>query len=632
MNISFLKIRFSTLTIAFLLVSTTLFGQSKKAVKEYTHARQAITDGNMEQAWKHIVKALKYDPNYVDANVMAGDFKMSLENAEEAVPYYETALRISGKAFVKYKLALAYRDVLRYEEGLNLLREYEEERAIPERNQASFYLLMASMAFAKDAVQNPVEFNPIDLGGGVNSEGMEYFPSINARGDILVITRRYPDAEKSDEDFYASTFVDGVWQKAQRLDGFLNTDLNEGAQSLAADGTELYFTGCHRNDGYGSCDIYVSLFRNGLWSSPRNLGESINTGQWESQPSISPDGKTLYFVRGKNGVTTNITILESKRNPDGTWAKAQPIQGAVNTPFADEAPYIHFDNETLYFTSDGHPGMGRKDLFYSKKQPDGTWGEPINLGYPINTPFDEFSLVVGPDGKTGFFSSNRINGGDNLDIFSFQLPKETQATSIAWVLGKVIDAETGLPVKTLIDFHDLKNNKDFQQIETDEQGNFFAVMPQDRNFALFVNQKGYLPFSENYSLSGVDIDNNFNLKIELEAIKSGTKFTLRNILFETDSYMLQPESEAELDRLVDFLKTNPNLSVIIEGHTDNQGSTAHNQKLSENRAASVLNYLVEKGIAKSRLSSKGFGDTMPIASNDTEKGRSLNRRTEVELK
>ncbi len=626
--------RYKTLIFVLFLafMAGNLSAQNNKAVKEIQNAKEAIGNNDMPRAWQHISKALKYDPNYVDALLMAGDYKMYEEKPAEGIPYYEKALGTSGKTFIKYKLALAYRDVLRYDDGLNLLREYETERQIPADKQAEFNLLMASMAFGAEAVKTPVPFNPQDLGSGVNTVAIEYFPSINARGDVLVITRRMTTGDKQDEDFYASTLGENGWKEMERLDGFLNTSDNEGAQSLSADGTELYFTGCHRQDGFGSCDIYVSFYRNGLWMTPVNLGQNVNSGSWDSQPSISPDGKTLYFVRGKSGYTTNTSIMESNRNPDGTWSRAKPIEGPINTDFADEAPFIHFDNQTLYFTSDGHPGMGRKDLFYSKKKPDGTWGEPVNLGYPINSPYNEFSLVVGPDGETGYFSSNRAKGGEDLDVFSFQLPAESRATAITWVLGKVTNVETGRAVKSVIDFHDLNSNTDFQQIETDEAGNFFAVMPVDKNFAVFVNQKGYLPFSENYDLSGIDKESNYELNIGLVPIKPGTKFTLSNILFDTDSYNLKPESEAELSRLVVFLKENGTLHAELGGHTDNEGSAAHNKTLSENRAKAVVTYLVQHGIDQKRLTSKGFGDTQPVADNATEKGRKENRRTEVILK
>ncbi len=607
------------------------FGQSSKAVKELQKARIALKEDDFDAAWVHIEKALSKDPEYLDALLMAADVKMYEQKTKEAIAYYESALRIANKPYIKYKLALAYRDDLRYDDGLVLLRQFENERQIPKEKQEEFQQLMSNMEFGAQAIKHPVPFAPVDLGGGINTLAMEYFPSINARGDVLVFTSRMTEGPKQDEDFFASVLVDSTWQKAERLDGYLNTSDNEGAQSLSADGTELFFTGCHRQDGYGSCDIYISLYRNGLWTKPRNLGRSINTGNWESQPSISPDGKTLYFVRGKSGYNTNTTIMQATRNTDGSFSAATPIDGPINTPFEDASPFIHFDNQTLYFTSNGHPGMGAKDLYYSKKQPDGRWGEPINLGYPINTPFDEFSLIVGPDGKTGYFSSNRNKGGEDLDLFSFQLPAQSRAIATTYVIGKVVDVANGKPVETEVDFYDLSNNTSFQQLQTDANGNFFGVMPKDRNFAVFINEKGYLPFSENYELTGVDTEDNFKLKISLTPIKPGTKFTLTNILFDTDSYELKPESFAELDRLTTFLVANPTLKATLNGHTDNEGSPAHNKTLSANRAKAVVDYLVDKGIKKERLSYKGYGDTQPIANNNTPQGRKQNRRTEVVL-
>ena len=617
------------LFILAITMAQSVSAQNKKALKAFQKARLALQEDDYSGCWSEIEKALKYDPEYFDALVFAGDFKMYEENPGEAIPYYEKAIQVKNVAFVKYRVATACRDNLDYTKALFYARQYQQEARIPEEKQPEFYLFLASLQFGEQAMRNPVVFEPKDLGGGVNTDAMEYFPSINARGDVLVYTSRMTEGDKQDEDFFASTFSNGAWQRGSKLEGFLNTNDNEGAQSLRADGSELYFAGCQRMDGFGSCDIYVSYFRNGLWTKPENLGTGVNTSNWESQPSISPDGKTLYFVRGKAGITTNTSIMVAKRNEDGTWSRAEPIGAPINTPYADESPYIHFDNQTLFFTSDGHPGMGRKDLFYSKKQPDGSWGEPVNLGYPINTPSNEFSLIVGPDGKTGYFASDRLSGGFNLDIYSFELPAESRATAIAWVLGKVRDAQTGKNINSIIDFYDLNGKTPFQQIETDGNGNFFAVMPVDRMFAVFVNQEGYLPFSANYDLAGVDTAGNFKLTIELQPIKPGTKFILNNILFDTDKFDLKEESFAELDRLVAFLNQNPGLKAEIQGHTDNQGTPAYNKTLSLNRAKAVVAYLVEKGIDAKRLSFAGLGETQPIADNATELGRKQNRRTEV---
>ena len=632
MHMRFTNILFSIVFIFSLLQASVAEAQNKKALKAYQKAKLALKADDYETCWKEIENALKYDADYFDALLFAADFKMHEENPGAAIPYYEHALAIKNLTFVKYRLATACRDHLDYAKALKYALQYQQEARIPEEKQAEFDLFIKSLEFGIEALANPVIFEPKDLGGGVNTEAMEYFPSINAKGDILVYTKRMTEGDKRDEDFYASSRVEGAWERGAKLEGFLNTHDNEGAQSLLADGSELYFAGCQRMDGYGSCDIYVSYFINGLWTKPENLGQGVNSGSWESQPSISPDGKTLYFVRGKAGYTTNTSIMISTRNADGTWGKATPIGAPINTPFAEESPFIHFDNQTLFFTSDGHAGMGRKDLFYSKKQPDGSWGTPVNLGYPINSPANEFSLIVGPDGKTGYFASDRLTGGFNLDIYSFDLPEQSRATPIAWVVGKVRNAVTQRAVTGTLDIYDLKGKTSFQQIETDDDGNFFAVMPIDRMFGVFVNKKGYLPYSANYDLAGVDTAGNFILNIALQPIKAGTKFTLHNILFDLDQYELKEESFAELDRLVAFLAENPSLKAEIQGHTDNQGTPAYNKALSLNRAKAVVNYLVDQGIASARLSFVGLGETVPIADNATESGRKQNRRTEVLLR
>ncbi|MDX5446988.1 MAG: OmpA family protein, partial [Bacteroidota bacterium] len=318
-------------------------------------------------------------------------------------------------------------------------------------------------------------------------------------------------------------------------------------------------------------------------------------------------------------------------HPDGYWKKAQRLPGKVNTPFKEESPFIHFDGRSLYFGSDGHPGMGGSDLFVSRKQEDGTWGEPENLGYPINTPKSEFSLIVDPDGRTGYFASDRDGEKGYMDLFMFELPLSVRATPVAWVKGVITDRKTGKPLKAELQFLDLANGDLFTKTESDVNGVYFAVLPVDADYALNISKPGYLFHSENFSLIQQPENRAFPLDVKLSPIQKDVKVKLNNVFFATDSYELRPESKVELNKVVEFLDLNPNVIVEVQGHTDNEGSSAYNLQLSKKRAASVVDYLKSQGIASARMKSAGFGDTQPVATNETEEGRQANRRTEMKI-
>ncbi len=413
----------------------------------------------------------------------------------------------------------------------------------------------------------------------------------------------------------------------------LNTRLNEGAQSLSASGNVIFFAACERPEGKGSCDIYASFLQgDNTYSKPLNLGPNINTALWESQPSISSDGKTLYFVRGAGSTARDIEIMYSTLSERGQWSEAKKVEGLINTPGQDVSPFIHFDNQSLYFASNGHPGMGELDFFVSRRQADGTWGEPQNLGYPINTAGAEFSLIVAPDGKTGFFASDNIDGGfGRLDLYSFELPEESRALEIAYIRGKVINKKTREPIAAEIQFSDLEKNKAVLTDNSGRDGNYFSVLPGNSDYGLSIQKKGFLFYSKNFSLSNQSAEKAYVLNVELIPIEVGERVKLENIFFGFDSYELEDRSFAELTTIINFLKENPGVTISVEGHTDNEGSSSYNKSLSENRAKAVYTYLAEQGIDKSRLSYKGFGDSQPVSTNDTEEGRALNRRTEVKI-
>jgi outer membrane protein OmpA-like peptidoglycan-associated protein len=301
----------------------------------------------------------------------------------------------------------------------------------------------------------------------------------------------------------------------------------------------------------------------------------------------------------------------------------------INSGGDEGTPFIHADNQSLYFTSNGHPGYGGDDLFISRKGPDGSWGKPENLGYPINTIENEGSLVITADGRTAYYASDRADSKGGLDLYSFEMREDIRPAQTLWVKGKVFDLKTrkGLPSSVVLT--DLSTGRVVSDLQTDETGNYLITLSKGKDYAFNVNRRGYLFYSENFPLSKEQGDTAFHIDIPLQPIEANAAIVLKNIFFETNQYAIKPESGAELNEVVQLMKDNPTLQIQINGHTDNVGKSSDNKTLSENRAKAVTNYLIAKGIAPARLSSRGYGDTQPVADNATPEGRAKNRRTEL---
>ena len=616
--------------IFFLLFSITLSAQSKKAMKEYEYARQAISNKDYKRAMSHLNKAIRLDPEYVDAYVMRGDLHFKQNRMEPARNDYGAALENGASSSLNYKYALSSMYTLNYAEAERAFKIYLSGGRVRDETRTRIEHYLVNCAFGKIAVLSPVPFDPQGLGAGVNNENHQYHPSISIDGKTLVYTQQNLSGNKRDEDFYYVSKDSGAWGVGKKVQGPLNTNLNEGVQSLTADGLKMFYTICHRDDGYGSCDIYYTEYKgNGIWSEGKNLGSAINSAKWESQPSVSPDGKTLYFVRGSKSIADNVDIYVSEF-VNGTWTEARKMPETINTPGKELSPFIHFDNQTLYFSSNGHPGMGEADLFVSRKNESGEWGTPENMGYPINTPFEEFGLVVSSDGKTGFYASNSVDSaGGSMNLYTFQLPEASRALPVAWISGKVFDRESGKPIESNIEAYDLSNDRPWLTMRSDQKGRFFAVLPANNEYSLNVDEKGYLFYSEHFLLEEQQYDSALELQVPLAPIRTGEKIILKNVFFDLDSYALKGTSKNELDKLVKLMKDNSSLIISIEGHTDNQGGDSHNLTLSRNRAGSVKKYLTEKGIDPGRMKTRGWGASNPVDTNDSEEGRRNNRRTEI---
>jgi outer membrane protein OmpA-like peptidoglycan-associated protein len=317
--------------------------------------------------------------------------------------------------------------------------------------------------------------------------------------------------------------------------------------------------------------------------------------------------------------------------PNGRWSEPENLGAGINTAGDDQCPFIHADNQTLYFTSNGWQGYGGNDLFVARKGLGGNWSKPMNLGYPINTIDDEGTLFIAANGKTAYYASDRSDTKGGLDIYSFELRQDIRPVKTLWVKGTVTDKKTGAGLPSLVELTDLATKQTINLVATDKNGHYFMTLPVGKDYAFSVNQKGYLFYSDNFLMAGLSPDSTYEKNIALQPIEVNASIILKNVFFDVNKFDLKPESQVEMDKLVQLLRENPSLKIEISGHTDNVGKPADNLTLSNNRAKSVVTYLLSKNIPAARLVAKGYGETKPIADNKTEEGRALNRRTEMKV-
>lgn len=639
-------------TIVFLLVFSTIqlaaqqyTSSDKRAIKYFEEAVNYLNKHDLGPGLQTIEKALERDPQFVEAWLLKADLLIESRQMEEAIVAMEKSVEVQPDFFPNkyFTLGQLYMQQGEYEKAntqFSTLLTYGQVRS---EILAHAQRLIESSEFAMEAVKNPVPFEPKNLGSGVNSAMPEYYPSITVDGKQLLFTREVivsPDQQRGQEDFFMSEWTGEGWGEAQPLQ-YINTPGNEGAPAISPDGQNMVFTACDlygsygpEREGYGSCDLFFTYKIGNRWARAQNMGPMINTAHWESQPSISADGKTLYFVRGdRNPMKRSSDLYMSVLDESGNWGKPVKLSATINTAYNEESVLIHPDGKTLYFSSDGHPGMGGLDIFVSTRIGENEWTEPVNLGYPINTVADENSLLVSPKGDIAFFSSDRQGGEGSLDLYSFELPESLRPNPVTSLNGLVYDAETKNPLYARFELIDIESGEVVvTSYSNSEDGTFLVALPFNRKYALNASKKGYLFYSDHFDLSeeGEYFDGKV-LEVPMHKVSDGHKMVLNNVFFDTDKYELKPESQVELNKLAEFMQQNEGIKIEIGGHTDNQGSAAHNQELSENRARAVVNYLTEKGIDQNRLSAKGYGQDQPVADNDTAEGRAKNRRTEVKV-
>lgn len=625
--------------------------------------------GRYTDALEFYLKANDFNSNNAVLNYKIGKCYLRTIDKHKAIIYLEKAhqLKPNVEGDVLYLIAQAYHETHDFEKAIQKYREYKN--ALTPKSLADIGReidkKIKECETGIELQKNPVRVFIDNMGSTVNGQYPEYSPIINADESMIIFTsrrntttggNRTNDDGKFYEDIYISYRSGGDWGAPQNPGKPLNADLHDATVGLSPDGQTLYI---YRGDNGG--DIYVCVLKGAEWGKPERLNKNINTKYHESSASLAPDARKLYFVSDRPGGFGGRDIYVSELDKKGNWGTAVLLPSAINTPLDEEAVFMHPDGKTLYFSSKGHRTMGGYDIFKTVFE-NGQWSTPENIGYPINTAGDDVFFSISASGRHGYYSSARPGGmgdqdlyvitflgpekpmvnnsDDNLLAWKTQAVSETvieqvieiKTASLTLLKGRILDEITHEPVEATIILTDIDKNEELATFTSNSAtGRYLVSLPSGKNYGIAVSADGYLFHSENFPIPENAAYQEIEKDIYLKKIAVGSSIVLKNIFFDFNQATLRPESKNELDRLVQLLNDMPNMKIEISGHTDNIGSAQYNKTLSERRAKSVVDYLIENGISPNRLTYKGYGFDMPIAPNDTDEGRQQNRRTEFKI-
>jgi outer membrane protein OmpA-like peptidoglycan-associated protein len=622
---------------------------------------------NYALAQQEYMIAQKFNPNNAEINFKIGVCHANSTDPFKSIEYISKALSLDPNCdpFLNYYKGYSLQLQGKFDEAVSAYTDFENSYKKADNFSKFVTQRKNQCKYAKTAIANPIRAW-VDNIPELSSPSDDIAPSISTDGSEMILTSNKPNGHKPnavgeyDKDIYTSTMTDGKWSTPKPIKGNVNTEVDDVSNNLNYDGTKMLF---HREVN-GQFDIFESRLSGFDWSTPAAMHFQISSSKANEQyAAYSNDGWSVYFSRDnatrENGFDVMYSQMQSKMQKDFMAATMIP---AVNSKFNDGPIYLHIDGETMYIASEGHESMGGYDIFVSKKV-QGQWTKPVNMGYPINTPYDDFFFAPTANGKFAYIASNRDGGKGGFDIYkvtfwgaekapitetedyllaSLAMPikdasiegtVEINKKSFTVFKGITIDAMTKKPVEASIEITDNGTGKIIETFTTNSAtGKFIITLASGKNYGIAVKAEGYLFHSENFDIPQGSADNLVNKEIELKKIAIGSKIALRNIFFDTGKSTLRAESNAELDRLVKLLKDVPGLKIEISGHTDNTGSATLNETLSQSRAEAVVTYLTSKGIQGSRLTAKGYGASKPVASNNNEDGRQQNRRTEFEIK
>jgi len=627
------------LIIALFIFSLPVFtiGQHKRKCDKYRD--KAYSEFQMQdykKAAKTIRKAIKCNPKDAQYQQLAAAIYETLGDTTLAIKSHQSAINIEPTYQGNYYFYASYLyRIERYDACLDAIEGFFEAPQLEgfnaKRDGAKGGLLekvdrlKASATLSLRDSKLMANLNIENMGPEINTSNSEYWPGMGLDGSTFVFTRLVDHQE----DFYFSFKRASGWSKAIPAPGRINTMENEGTSSvfMGADKQWLYFTVCNQG-GFGSCDLFYSELNGNKWGPRNNMGAVINSEFWDAQPSISADGNTLVFSSARRKGSQGDKDLWIAKRVNGEWQEPVNMGAKINTKRSEQAPFLHYDGRTLYFSSDGHDGFGEHDLFVVRMNEAGEWGEPQNLGKGINTQTNDVGFYVDALGKKAYFASQRSGGYGGMDIYSMDLPEHLKPLPVNYLLGYVVDEESQEPLQAKVKLINVATD---QVLYEDSVIEFLIPIVPNKNYALLTQASGYLFDSRNFQPLPSSQDKPFEVAVFLKKYKTNQIVRLNNIFFDVDKFDLRTESFTELQEVIRVLKQNPQMHIEISGHTDNTGGVEYNKELSKNRAESVVNYLVSKGIEKKRLTSVGFGSSKPADTNETEAGRALNRRIEMKI-
>lgn len=589
----------------------------------------AVAYDSLGRSWYYINKTLNFSgDSYKRAEKY---FRQAVEVCPDVDPFaYYVIGRMDMYNSQFGNAAANFRKFLSYE------KRKDKEFKLNDNDLDSAEIFLKDCDFYDNVYKKPVPFSPVPV-PNISTSVDEYLGSLTPDNEIMYFTRRTMEASLNSltgpvqkERFCKSVAqADGSFDKGKpMLHPFNQPGNNEGGPSSTIDNNTLYFTICRDEAGYRNCDIFYSVFSNNEWGDITKLDGVNLPDYWESQPSVSSDGNTIYFASDRPGGQGGIDIYKTVKGADGKWGKPINAGATINTDLDDKSPFFHTDGQTLYFSSEGHQNLGGFDIFFSKLDTTGKFLPPKNIGYPINTDKDDLGFFCSTDGKTGYFASDRHKGVGGYDIMGFDLYAAARPEKVLFVKGTLKD-DAGKPVKNAT--VEIKNidTKQITKVQVDTTtGRYVTAVALKSDYILTVKQPGTAFTSQFFSKADTATAKPRKVDLEVAPIKTGKAYTLNNINFPTNSFELPAQSKLVVDEFAIFLQENPSMKVAIQGHTDDVGNDANNMVLSDNRAKAVYDYLVSKGIDSSRLSSKGFGETKPLVPNASEPNRAKNRRTE----